>query len=77
MNAKVAILGANASAYIPRRALRGSAGRTHLRRFAASYVAPARMRRAGPVRRSRAGIVGTRIRATLRALRVQPLTSNP
>lgn len=41
MNAKVATLGANASAYAPRRASRGSAGRTHLRRSAASYVAPA------------------------------------
>ena len=41
MNAKGVILGANASAYAPRRASRGSAGRTNLRRSAASYVAPA------------------------------------
>ena len=79
MNAKVATPGANASACAPRRGLRfaprpGSAGRTHSRPLAASYFAPARMRRAGPARQRRAGIVGTRIRATLRDLRVP---SNP
>jgi hypothetical protein len=35
-NAKTAMIGANASAYAPRRAPRGSAGGTHPRRFAST-----------------------------------------
>ena len=71
MNAKAAKLGANASAYAPRRAARGSAGGTHSRRLAVrASRGPARMRCAVPERRSREGGAGTRIRATLRDLRV-------
>ena len=73
MNAKVANPGANASAYDPRRA--GAAGPAERIRAPSRHRGvPARMRRAGPARQRRAGIVGTRIRATLRALRVP---SNP